>query len=103
MKLAIIETGGKQYKVAPGEQLIIEKLATDEQAGSTITFDKVLLLDDGKEVKVGTPYVAGATVKAEVLETGRGEKVVVIRYKSKVRQFKKRGHRQPYTKVKIAG
>ncbi|MBI4120979.1 MAG: 50S ribosomal protein L21 [Parcubacteria group bacterium] len=101
MKLAIIETGGKQYKVASGEELKIEKLSVDNNVGATVIFDKVLLVDDGKEVKVGTPYVEGATVKAEITDKGRDKKVVVIRYKSKVREYKKKGHRQPYTKIKI--
>lgn len=100
-KIAIIETGGKQYLVTQDSVLNIEKLSGVGEAGSKITFDKVLLTDDGKETKVGSPYVAGATVSAELVEEGRGKKVTVIRYRQKSRYFKKRGHRQPYTKVRI--
>lgn len=98
-KIAIIETGGKQYVVTQGSVLDVEKL--NEKAGSKITFDKVLLTDDGKETKVGAPYVAGAVVSAELVEEGRSKKVTVIRYRQKSRYFKKRGHRQPFTKVRI--
>ena len=97
-KIAIIETGGKQYLVTQDSVLNVEKLpATDGK----ITFDKVLLTDDGKETKVGEPYLAGAVVSAEHVEEGRAKKVVVIRYRQKSRYFKKRGHKQPFTKVRI--
>lgn len=98
-KIAIIETGGKQYLVMQDSVLSVEKLPA-EKSGK-ITFDKVLLTDDGKETKVGTPYVTGATVSADVIEEGRAAKVTVIRYRQKSRYFKKKGHRQPYTKVRI--
>ena len=98
-KIAIIETGGKQYLVTQDSVLSVEKLPA-EKSGK-ITFDKVLLTDDGKETKVGTPYVSGAKVSAELIEEGRAKKVTVIRYKQKSRYFKKKGHRQPYTKVRI--
>ena len=99
---AIIETGGKQYRVAEGDVISIEKLPAESIKGGKVVFDKVLLFDDGKSTKVGTPYLKGAKVDAEVTEEGRGEKIVVIKFKSKSRYFKKRGHRQPYAKVKIA-
>ena len=99
MNLAIIETGGKQYVIRENDVVTIEKLP-DVKDGK-ITFDKVLLLDDGKETKVGMPYISGAKVGAELVEEGRHKKIVVIRYRQKSRYFKKRGHRQPYTKVKI--
>ncbi len=100
-KIAIIETGGKQYVVTQDSVLDIEKLAGAYKAGDTITFDKVLLTDDGKETQVGAPYVSGAKVSAELVEEGRDKKVTVIRYRQKSRYFKKRGHRQPYAKVRI--
>ena len=97
--IAIIETGGKQYIVHKDKMLTIEKLP--EVKGKAVIFDKVLLIDDGKEVKVGTPYIDGAKVSAEFIEEGRHKKITVIRYRQKSRYFKKKGHRQPYTKVKI--
>ena len=100
-KIAIIETGGKQYVVTQDSVLEIEKLSDSSKAGDKVTFDKVLLTDDGKETKVGAPHISGAKVTAEVVETGRDDKVTVIRYRQKSRYFKKRGHRQPYTKVRI--
>ncbi|MEK9167946.1 MAG: 50S ribosomal protein L21 [Patescibacteria group bacterium] len=102
MTFAIIETGGKQYKVSDGDSLKIEKLAGDHKEGDTITFDKVLLIDDGKSTKVGTPYIEGAKVEAVFEGAGRNKKVIVIKYKAKSRYFKKRGHRQPHTKIKIS-
>ena len=98
-KIAIIETGGKQYLVMQDSVLSVEKLPA-EKSGK-ITFDKVLLTDDGKETKVGAPYITGAKVSGELIEEGRVAKVTVIRYRQKSRYFKKRGHRQPYTKVRI--
>jgi large subunit ribosomal protein L21 len=99
-KMAVIKTGGKQYLVKEGDVLSIEKL-DGKKEGSKISFDEVLLVDDGKTTKVGEPTVKGAKVSAEVLSQGRAKKVTVIRYKAKSRYFKKRGHRQPFTKVKI--
>lgn len=98
---AIIETGGKQYQVAEGDVISIEKLPAESVKGGKVTFDKVLLFDDGANTKVGAPYLEGTKVDAEITEEGRGKKVVVIKFKSKSRYFKKRGHRQPYAKVKI--
>lgn len=100
-KIAIIETGGKQYVVTQDSILDVEKLSDAKQKGDTITFDKVLLVDDGKETKVGAPYVSGAKVSAEFVENGRDAKVTVVRYRQKSRYAKKKGHRQPYTKVRI--
>ena len=97
---AIIATGGKQYLVAPGQVLTVEKLAA-QTAGDKIVFDQVLLVKNGEEIKVGTPTVSGASVNATSLGDGRGQKVVVVHYKSKVRYHKKAGHRQPFTKVKV--
>lgn len=95
---AIIRTGGKQYKVAEGDVVYVEKL--DAQVGASVAFD-VLMLCDGENIKVGTPTVDGAVVSAEVVEHGKGKKVIVFKYKPKKNYRKKQGHRQPYTKVKI--
>ncbi|MDD6763741.1 MAG: 50S ribosomal protein L21 [Clostridiales bacterium] len=96
---AIIETGGKQYKVAQGDVVFVEKLDVEE--GAEVTFDKVLLAADGDDVKVGTPVVEGATVTAKVLKNGKAKKVIVFKMKSKKNERKKKGHRQPFTKVEI--
>ena len=99
MKFAIVKTGGKQYKVAEGDILSVEKL--DSVKDSEVSFDEVLLVVDGEDVKVGQPKVGGAKVIAKVLEEGKGDKKMVFRYKSKTRQYKKKGHRQPFTKIQI--
>lgn len=100
-KIAIIETGGKQYLVTQGSVLNVEKIAETERDGTKVNFGKVLLTDDGSEMRVGVPYVDGAKVAAEILADGREKKVTVIKYKQKSRYYKKRGHRQPFTKVRI--
>ena len=97
---AIIETGGKQYKVEAGEALYIEKL--DVEADSEITFDKVIAVGKEDGIVVGAPYVEGATVSAKAIKNGKAKKVVVFTYKSKKNEKRKKGHRQPYTKVEIA-
>lgn len=102
MKFAVIETGGKQYKVAEGDSIKIEKLSGDYKKGDVVTFDKVLLQDDGSSTVVGAPYVVDAKVQAEIVDIGRSPKIEVIKYKAKSRYFKLRGHRQPYFKVRIA-
>lgn len=96
---AIIETGGKQYRVQEGDTLFIEKL--DVNAGDSIAFDKVLAVSKDGSVSFGSPVVAGATVKATVVENGKAKKVVIFKYKRKKDFRKKQGHRQPFTKVKI--
>ncbi|MFQ5925530.1 MAG: 50S ribosomal protein L21 [Dehalococcoidia bacterium] len=96
---AIVQTGGKQYKVSPGETIDVERLVAEE--GSTIELDRVLLVADGERVTVGTPTVEGAKVIAEVLSEGKGEKIIVFKYKPKVRYRKKTGHRQIYTRLAI--
>ncbi len=101
MTFVVIETGGKQYKVAAGESIKIEKLSGDFKEGDTVTFDKVLLQDDGTNTTIGAPYIADAKVQAEITEAGRGKKIEVIKYKAKSRYFKLRGHRQPFFKVRI--
>jgi len=99
---AVIETGGKQYLVEAGKTLRIEKL--DAEAGAEVVFDRVLLLsdEDGKNVQIGTPYLEGVQVIATVEEQGRSKKVRVVKYKRKVRYKRVIGHRQHFTKVKIA-
>ena len=96
---AIIETGGKQYKVAQGDTLFIEKLPNE--AGETVTFDKVLAVLDGDKATFGTPVVAGASVEATVVKNGKGKKIIVFKYKPKKNYRRRQGHRQPYTKVEI--
>ena len=96
---AIIETGGKQYKVAEGDTLFIEKLPAE--AGDAVTFRKVLAVIDGDKLTVGTPVVEGAKVDASVVKNGRGKKVIVFKYKPKKGYRRRQGHRQPYTKVEI--
>lgn len=98
---AVIETGGKQYRVSTGEKLKIEKLEAKE--GDIVTFDQVLLSVDGDNMKLGTPIVAGAAVTAKVIKQGRADKVIVFKYHSKVRRRKKNTHRQPFTEVEITG
>lgn len=102
-KIAVIETGGKQYVVTDGSVIHIEKLDDSGKAGDKIAFDKVLLVDDGSSAKVGSPHISGAKVTAELVEQGRDDKVTIIRYRPKSRHFVKKGHRQPYAKVKITG
>lgn len=101
MEIAVIATGGKQYRVSEGQTLKIEKIKGAHKKGGKITFDKVLLVDDGKNATIGMPYIKGAKVEAELVEEGRNQKIDVIKYKAKSRYFKKRGHRQPYFKIKI--
>ena len=97
---AIIETGGKQYKVQNGDVIFVEKL--EVEADSEITFDKVIAVGADDGIKVGAPYVDGASVSAKVLKNGKGKKIVVATYKAKKNEKRKMGHRQPYTKVEIS-
>lgn len=99
MKSAIIKTGGKQYRVQEGDQIKVEKL--DHEEGETVEFNRVLLVDEDDNTQIGKPFVEDVTVTGEVMEQGKGEKVIVFKYKPKERYKKKKGHRQPYTKVKI--
>lgn len=101
MKFAVIRTGGKQYKVSEGDVVKIEKLSGEYKKGDKVVFDDVLLVDDGKSTEIGTPTLKNK-VEATYEDEGREDKVSVIRYKSKSRYFKKKGHRQPFAKVKIA-
>lgn len=97
--IAIIKTGGKQYKVAPGDKIYIEKL--DAKQGDGVVFDDVLLVENGGKFEVGKPKIEGAKVEAKVLEQGRDDKVIIHKYKAKKRYHVTRGHRQPYTFVEI--
>ena len=96
---AIIETGGKQFRVVPGEKVKIEKLALED--GAAVTFDKVLLVGNDDTVTVGAPFVAGVAVNATVCGSGKAKKVIVFKYKNKTNQRRFRGHRQPFTVVTI--
>ncbi|MEI6280666.1 MAG: 50S ribosomal protein L21 [bacterium] len=100
-EFAVIQTGGKQYKVSEGGLVSIEKIIGEYKKGDKLTFDKVLLVDDGKDTTIGTPYIVGAKVDAEIVEIGRSRKVMVVKYKQKSRYLKRNGHRQPFLKVKI--
>jgi large subunit ribosomal protein L21 len=100
-EFAVIATGGKQYQVSVGDTITIEKLTGEHKKGDTITFDKVLLVDNGTDTTIGAPYIDGATVSAEIAVIGRAPKVTVLKYKQKSRYQKKNTHRQPYFKVKI--
>jgi large subunit ribosomal protein L21 len=96
---AVIETGGKQVRVQEGETIFIEKL--DVEANSDVTFDKIVAVGTDDGLKVGTPYVEGATVTAKVLKNGKAKKITVFTYKPKKGEKRKMGHRQPYTQVQI--
>lgn len=96
---AVIKTGGKQYRVSEGDKINVEKL--DAQEGKALVFDEILLINDKDKVSVGMPHVKGAKVEARVLEQGRADKVIVFRYHPKTRYRKKKGHRQPFTRLEI--
>mgnify|MGYP000900489487 CR=1 FL=1 len=102
MEYAVIHTGGKQYKVSVGDVLKVEKLSGDFTAGDKIIFDKVLLVDNGKDTTIGAPYITGAKVEALFTRMGRSRKVEVVKFKQKSRYLKKNGHRQTFTEVKIS-
>ena len=96
---AIIKTGGKQYKVAEGSEVIVEKL--DAAEGDKVTFEEVLALGEGSELKIGRPFVKGAKVTASVVKNGKGPKIRILKYRHKTNYRRRQGHRQPFTKVKI--
>ena len=101
-EFAVILTGGKQYKVAVGDTLKVEKLDGEFKAGDKIIFDKVLLVDNGIDTTIGTPYIPNAKVESLFQKVGKGKTVTVMKYKQKSRYLKKNGHRQPFTEVKIS-
>jgi len=96
---AIVETGGKQYKVAPGQKIDVDRLAVDQ--GKDIELSRVLLISDGDDTVIGTPTIEGAKVVATCLSEGKSDKVIVFKYKPKVRYRRKKGHRQIYSKLEI--
>ena len=98
---AVIVTGGKQYKVVEGEYLKVEKL--EVETGASIEFDRVLLVADGDDVKIGAPVVDGAKVTAEIRAHGRGDKIRIIKFRRRKHHMKRQGHRQWYTEIKITG
>jgi len=98
---AVIQTGGKQHRVSEGSTLRVEKIAADE--GANIEIDKVLMVVDGDDVKLGTPYVQGGKVMATVKSQGRGRKVQIIKFKRRKHHLKRQGHRQAYTELEVTG
>jgi large subunit ribosomal protein L21 len=96
---AVIKTGGKQYKVAPGEKLKVESLTAD--VGAEVVLDQVLMVGEGEAVRVGAPMMAGASVKATVVSHGRGDKVTIFKMRRRKHYLKHQGHRQNYTELKI--
>ena len=99
--LAVIKTGGKQYIVKSGDKLKIEKL--DKKEGEQIAFSEVLLLEKDEKIQIGAPIISGAKVEAKILKHGKGDKIIVFKYKAKKRYSRKIGHRQPYTEIEIIG
>lgn len=97
--LAVIKTGGKQYLVTPGQKIKVEKI--EKKEGEEVIFDQVLLLEKGKELEIGTPFVKGAKVKGKITGQGKGKKIIVFKYKPKTRYKVKKSHRQAYTQVEI--
>jgi large subunit ribosomal protein L21 len=101
-EFAVIFTGGKQYKVAVGDVLKVEKIDGEFKAGDKIIFDKVLLVDNGTDTTIGTPYITNAKVESLFQKLGKGKTVSVVKYKQKSRYLKRNGHRQPFIEVKIS-
>ena len=99
--LAVIKTGGKQYLVQPGDKIKVEKL--DKKQGEEFSFSDVLLVEKNKKIEIGNPLVKDAKVEAKILSHGRGDKIIVFKYKAKKRESRKIGHRQPYTEIEITG
>lgn len=102
MEFAVIKTGGKQYRVSVGDVIQVEKLKGEFKAGDKIVFDKVLLVDNGKETTIGTPAIDGASVEGLFQEEGKAKKINVVKYKQKSRYLKQNGHKQPFFKIKIS-
>ncbi|AKH21412.1 50S ribosomal protein L21 [Sedimenticola thiotaurini] len=98
---AVIQTGGKQYRVSEGDTVKVEKLSAEE--GATLDLDKVLMVANGEDIKIGTPYVAGGKVTATVKSHGRGKKVTILKFKRRKHHMKRQGHRQWYTELEITG
>ena len=102
MEFAVIQTGGKQYKVSAGDSIKIEKIKGDFKVGDKLTFDKVMLVESGSDTTIGTPYIAKASVESTLEEIGRNKTVEVVKYKQKSRYYKKNGHRQQWFRVRIS-
>jgi large subunit ribosomal protein L21 len=100
-EFAVIETGGKQYMVSPGDVVLVELLAGDLKEGDTVEFDKVLMVDNGSDTTIGEPYIKGAKVKATFKGKKSGPKITIVRYQQKSNRDKRTGHRQKYSEVKI--
>ncbi len=98
---AVMKTGGKQYKVSAGSKLKIEKIIGDYKIGDKLSFENILLLANGDDVKVGAPYLSGGKVEAEIIDIAKHKTVEVVKYMPKSRYFKKNGHRQPYFEIKV--
>ena len=98
---AVIETGGKQYRVSQGQRIRVEKLNADE--GASVDIEKVLLVANGEDIKIGSPYVAGGKVTATIKGHGRGEKIRIIKFRRRKHSAKTQGHRQDYTEIEITG
>lgn len=101
MSFAVIQTGGKQYKVAVGDEIAVEKIKGDYKVGDKITIESVVMTDDGKTTVLGTPFIKGSTVSATITESGKLDKVMVVKYRQKSRYHKRNGHRQPFMSLKI--
>lgn len=99
---AIFQTGGKQYMVAAGDKVKIEKIKGDHKVGDTVSFEEVLLVEAGSDTTIGAPFIKGAKISAEITKIARAPKVTVIKYKAKSNYYKKRGHKQPFFEVKIS-
>ena len=98
---AVVQTGGKQYRVSEGDTVRVEKMGADE--GATVELDKVLMVANGEDVTVGTPYVEGGKVTATVMSHGRGKKVKIIKFRRRKHHLKRQGHRQWYTELQVTG
>lgn len=101
MSFAVIQTGGKQYKVAVGDEIAVEKIKGDYKVGDKVTIESVVMKDDGAETVLGTPFISGAAVEATIIESGKLDKVEIVRYRAKSRHYKRNGHRQPFMSLKI--
>lgn len=101
MSFAVIQTGGKQYKVTVGDEIAVEKLKGDHKVGDKVTIEEVILKDDGKTTILGAPFIKGSSVTGTIKEIGRLDKVLVVRYRQKSRYHKKNGHRQPFMSLTI--
>lgn len=101
MSFAVIQTGGKQYKVAVGDEIAVEKIKGDYKVGDKVTIESVIMKDDGTATVLGAPYIAGSTVEATITEDAKLAKVMIVRYRAKSRYHKRNGHRQPFMSLKI--